>query len=170
MDEAEDFLSEILPFIESRCPNLDDITPQQDTTAAIECIGAIIKWASNMKQQERVLEVSSSVLVTISYPCHFQVLRCVRTGVSYHGKPVLAICLEDVAQQLPYPTSVFRQSVKKDGLGANNISKDFLPSTGESTIIKRGSNCRSRKCTIVLMEKLPQNMQSDILEGMSCLC
>jgi len=88
--------------------------------------------------------------------------------VSYQGKPVLAICLEDVAQLfLPYTTKAFRQCVKKDGLGATNISKDFLPSTSKSATIRRGSNCRSRKCTVVYMDELPQKMQADILEGMS---
>ena len=79
----------------------------------------------------------------------------------------MAICIEDVAKHLPHPASTFRQCVKKDGLGANNVSKDFLPSKSKSTTIKRGSNCRSRKCVVVYMDKLPQKMQSDVLEGMS---
>ena len=59
MEEAEDYLTEILQFIGgSKCPKLESNTPQQDSTAVIECIGAIIKWASNMKEQGRMFEVS----------------------------------------------------------------------------------------------------------------
>ena len=63
---------------------------------------------------------------------------------------MVAVCLEDVAQHLPYSSSVFHKCVKKDELGANNISKDFLPNTNTTnTTIKRGSNCHSRNCTVI---------------------
>ena len=81
-------------------------------------------------------------------------------------KSVVEICLEYVAQRLPYSSNVFHKCVKKDELGANNISKDFLPNTSTTnTTIKRGSNCHSRKCTTIWMDKLPQNMQNGMIEG-----
>ena len=86
MEEAEDYLTEILPFIETKCPdpNTGGIATQEGSNAVVECIGAIIKWASNMKQEDRFLEVSLFQLHSGHKINHyFQVLRSVRTGVSY---------------------------------------------------------------------------------------
>jgi len=63
MDEAEDYLDEILPFIGSRCTNseIDMLTPQRDSRVVMECIDAIVKWARIKKQQDKVFEVNSII-------------------------------------------------------------------------------------------------------------
>ena len=95
-----------------------------------------------------------------------QVLRSVRTGISYQGKPVIAMCLEDIASTLKIELDRVRHSIKESGIGKHNISKDFLPVESVNMTIKRGQNCRSRKCTVVWLENLPQVIQTSIGQGM----
>jgi hypothetical protein len=95
-----------------------------------------------------------------------QVLQSVRTGISCDGKPVAAICLEDVAEHIPFSSSTFRDAVKSNRWGKHNVSKDFLPSTATTNVvIRRGHNSRARKCTVVWIEKLPENQQITISKG-----
>ena len=71
-----------------------------------------------------------------------QVLKSVRTGISFQGRPCLAMCLED----LDIEAGKVRQCVKSSNLGKHNVAKDFLPL---SMNIKRGVNCQSRTCTVI---------------------
>lgn len=95
----------------------------------------------------------------------FQVLRSVRTGVSYHGKLTVAICLEDLAH-LNFDPAVIRRCVKDYDLGKSNVTKDFVPASSTKLIIKRGVNSYSRKCTVIWLESLPKDTQEDIVAGM----
>ena len=50
-------------------------------------------------------------------------------------------------------------------MGAHNISKDFVPIHSKDCDIRRGINNRSRKCTLVWLCTLPNDLVSLIKQG-----
>ena len=88
-----------------------------------------------------------------------------RTGITYQGKPAIGVCFDDLVQQIPVLPSVVRDYVKVAGMGKHNLSKDFLPPNSKDLIIKRASNGRSRKCTVIWMESLPPALKDTLIEG-----
>ena len=88
-----------------------------------------------------------------------------RTGITCQGKPVIGICFEDVKQHIPFTPNIVRDCIKVAGLGKHNQAKDFVPLNSTDTIIRRGSNNRSRKCTVVWLERLPSTLKETLMEG-----
>ena len=96
---------------------------------------------------------------------YLQVLRSMRSGVSFEGKQAMAICLDDIGEHLQHDCNLIRQSVKENGLGKHNVAKDFVPTDSTNCKIRRGSNSHSRKCTIIWLETLPIDLQEKVLQG-----
>ena len=88
-----------------------------------------------------------------------------RTEVSYHGKEVLAICLDDISYIFSNPTLTIRQQLKETNMGKHNIPKDFVPADSINPIIKRKINSYSRKCTVIWLDTLPQHVQEQVKRG-----
>ena len=95
-----------------------------------------------------------------------QVRQSMRSGFTdSNGKKSLGICLDDLATHLSTSSLDIRNAVKASGFGRHNIAKDFVPITSTNPTIKRGSNSRSRKCTIVWLDCLPQPLQDRLKQG-----
>jgi hypothetical protein len=89
-----------------------------------------------------------------------------RTGFSdSNGKKSLGICLDDLVSHLSSSSVEIRNAVKTSGFGRHNIAKDFVPVTSTDPAIKRGSNSRSRKCTVIWLDCLPQALQDTLKKG-----
>ena len=134
-------------------------------------------WAASLKSEGHMHEVSNcfatliDIEFTLVYACIWiiQILQCMRTGITYQGKPVIGVCFDDVTRQIPVTPAVVRDRVKGSGLGKHNISKDFLPTNSTDLTIRRGSNSRSRKCTVIWLEKLPSALKDTLMEGENIL-
>lgn len=88
-----------------------------------------------------------------------------RTETSYQGKSAVAICLDDLAGNLSYSPMAIRKAVKDGQLGRHNVSKDFVPESSTNTNIRRDSNSRSRKSTVIWLGKLPAHIKGKLQEG-----
>ena len=87
-----------------------------------------------------------------------------RTGITYQGKPIVGVCFDDVTWQIPVTVTAVRDCVKQSGLG-KHVSKDFLRTNSTGLTIRRGTNSRSRKCTVIWLEKLPPALKGTLMEG-----
>ena len=95
-----------------------------------------------------------------------QVRQSMRSGFTdSNGKKSLGICLDDLATHLSTSSLDIRNAIKASGFGRHNNAKDFVPITSTNPTIKRGSNSRSRKCTIVWLDCLPQPLQDRLKQG-----
>ena len=146
----------------------------------VQCARAWKLWQLGLllsKVKGHMHEVSNcfATLIDIEfmlvYACIWiiQILQCMRTGITYQGKPVIGVCFDDVTRQIPVTPAVVRDRVKGSGLGKHNISKDFLPTNSTDLTIRRGSNSRSRKCTVIWLEKLPSALKDTLMEGENIL-
>lgn len=88
-----------------------------------------------------------------------------RSGVSYQGKQAVAVCVDDLSAPLHISTDNVRRAVKESGCGKHNVAKDFLAIDSTNPVIKRGVNSRSRKCTVVFVDILPDSLQQKLLRG-----
>ena len=88
-----------------------------------------------------------------------------RTEVSYQGRKGLAICWDDVSGILTSTPAVVREALKSSGMGANHISRDFVPKNSSNFIIKRGTNSHSQKCSVVWVDKLPEDLAYKAKQG-----
>ena len=59
-----------------------------------------------------------------------------------------------------------KKLVKAMKYGKSNVTKDFLPLSSQSVNIKRPLNSRSRKCTIIWLDKFEDTLRERILRGM----
>ena len=84
-----------------------------------------------------------------------------RTGVSCEGKEVLAVCWDDIPKLLHSPILI-QKKIKDAKIGKHNIPKDFVPAGSPDPAIKRAVNSRSRKCTVIWLDKLPHTLQERI--------
>ena len=107
---------------------------------------------------------------TLIYDVNFGVLEQVRQSMrsgftDSNGKKSLGLCLDDLASHLSSTSLDIRNALKASGFGRHNIAKDFVPMNSSNPTIKRGSNARSRKCTIVWLDCLPQDLQDKLKRG-----
>lgn len=87
-----------------------------------------------------------------------------RTNTSVGGEEVLAVVLTDVSGQLTHPPYTIKQMIVREEWGGTE-TKDFLAPDAVSSTIIRGSNSRRRKCTVVVLAKLDDDLQKNIREG-----
>ena len=74
--------------------------------------------------------------------------------MTYQGKKVVAICLDDIGY-LSVTAAVVQKAVKDGKVGMHNVAKDFVPAASTNPDVCRGSNSRSRKCTVIWLDQLP---------------
>ena len=79
-----------------------------------------------------------------------------RSDVCVGGKQALAVVLSDVAH-LSYPITVIRKAINAGKYGQTVISKDFLQPGEDSTIVKRGTKSKRRRCDAIYMEAIDQD-------------
>ena len=102
-----------------------------------------------------VLNISTTCNIILS----FQILRFMRTNITLQGKPAVAICLDDLQTSLTATPIAIRTVAKDRNMGKHDVSKDFVPVDSKNPFIRRNSNSRSRKCTVVWLEDLPSLLQ-----------
>ena len=92
-------------------------------------------------------------------------MQSIRTGVSYQGREVLAICWDDVCHSLSESPSVIREAIKMSKMGVNHVARDFVPKNSTSSIIKRGVNSYSCKCSVLWIDTIPNDLAYKIEQG-----
>ena len=75
------------------------------------------------------------------------------------------VCLDDLASHFSSSSLDIRNAVKASGFGRHNIAKDFVPVNSTNPTIKRVTDSRSRKCTIIWLDCLPQDLQDRLKQG-----
>ena len=93
-----------------------------------------------------------------------KVLQTMRTRVTYQGKQALAICFDDISSLSVSSTEV-NKVVKTLKIGMTNLAKDFVPKSSKNPVIRRGSNSKSRKCTVIWTDKLSSTLKNRVLRG-----
>ena len=88
-----------------------------------------------------------------------------RTGVSYQGRKVLAICWDDIYHSLSESPSVIREAIKTSKMGINHVAHDFVPKNSTDSNIKRGVNSYSRKCSVLWVDVIPKDLAYEIEQG-----
>lgn len=68
-----------------------------------------------------------------------------QSDVCVGGKQALAVVLDDVAH-LTYPVTVNRKAIIAGKYGQTVISKDFLQPGEDTTVVKRGTKSKRRRC------------------------
>ena len=85
--------------------------------------------------------------------------------MTYQGKKAVAVCLDDIDTTLSSNPTAFRKAVKDGNLGKHNVSKDFVPLDSTNPTIRRETNSRSQKSTVIWLDKLPPNLQEKLQKG-----
>ena len=93
-----------------------------------------------------------------------------RTGISYQGKEVLAICLDDISSYLSSTPTKIRQAIKLAKMGNHNVAKDFVSANSNTCVVKRGVNSHSRKCTVIWLCDLPEDVRQSKKRYSQCVC
>ena len=93
-----------------------------------------------------------------------QVLQTLRSGISVQGKPAVGICLKD----LQFLSTPIKEAVKDSGLGKSGVSKDFLMPGSKLTSITREKETKSRKCTVIWLDKLEPHLKKGLVKGDKC--
>jgi len=70
-----------------------------------------------------------------------------------------------VSQILSATPAVVREALKTAKMGGNHISRDFVPKKSTSCIISRGVNSYSRKCSVVWIDTLPEDLAYKAKQG-----
>lgn len=151
LEEAEDFLTKIIPFLV--VTRDDEPTNDSSDTAdavVITSVEEIVQWAKQLRRRGTIYKVMTlqPLWLNSALPHYFfytQVLITMRTGVSCQGKEVLAICLEDMTETLPHAPSLVTKNVKAAKMGKH---KDFVPGNSTDPVIKREVNNISRYCNL----------------------
>ena len=95
---------------------------------------------------------------------YIQVLRSLRSGLSYQGRKAIAVCWDDISH-LSFPLRTIREAIKTSNIGVNHVARDFVPKDSNNAVIKRGNNSYSRKCSIIWTDTLPQDLVAKAKEG-----
>ena len=99
-DEIGEFLQEIYPLLYKETPGSTASMLQVSEHKHVICqlLTEVIEWAKKLVEAGHLYKVRGC-----SYPWptrftffSFQVLRTVRTGITYQGKRAVAICLDDL--------------------------------------------------------------------------
>ena len=82
---------------------------------------------------------------------------------TYMGKEeVLAVVLEDCGIW-PHSCAEIKMSVEASGSGQyKKMSRDFFVPNAVTTTITRGRNARKRKCCLIKLSHLPENLRSQL--------
>lgn len=76
----------------------------------------------------------------------------------------MAVCWDDISH-LSAASAIIREALKSSKMGVNHVAHDFVPKHSTNCIIKRGHNSYSRKCSILWIDALPQNLAHEIEQG-----
>ena len=87
-----------------------------------------------------------------------------RTADTYMRKEeVVAVVLENVAFGLTHSCAEIKMSVEASGSGQyKKMSRDFLVPNAVTTTITRGRNAWKRKCCLIKLSHLPENLHSQL--------
>ena len=164
-EEIGEFLLEIYPLLhrESHADTASSSKISEHQHMVEQVLTEVIDWAAELVEGGYLYEVS----VHLSLPHNtlsFQVLRTVRTGVTYQGRKAVAICLDDLPQ-VSTSSRDSQRAVKEGNLGKHNVAKDFVPPNSTDIVIRRGCNSKSRKCTVIWLDQLPSEIVKGLLQG-----
>lgn len=89
-----------------------------------------------------------------------------RTDVKVNGHTVLAVVLNDIQESLRHRVATIRQAIIREGDGETFIAKDFLCKEDVvSKSVVRNRNSVRRKCDVIYMYKLDEDVQDQLLNG-----
>ena len=109
------------------------------------------------------LEFSSVLIDLVPFPS--QILHFLRIDLSVASRPVLLVVLADdsVARFLTHPVTTVRKALTNGKFGLVNIAKDFLsPDDSSAKIVARGTNSYRRKCDVMFLDTLPNDVVSNL--------
>ena len=79
---------------------------------------------------------------------------------------MLAICLDDLVDHcFSVSPEVLQKGVNTANVGKHGITKDIVPLGSHNPHISQKGNSHSRKCTVVVLEKLSGELKSKLLKG-----
>ena len=91
-----------------------------------------------------------------------------RTDCLMEGDEVVAIVLDDVSEEITFSCAEVKASILAGGFGEyRKMARDFLSVSANTTIIKRGRSDRKRKCCVIKLKRLPQDVQARLKSGKS---
>ena len=93
-----------------------------------------------------------------------------RTETELQGREILAIWVKGCVPYVSEDYSRFTNAIKKSRMGKNGEKRDFLKTNLQETHITQGGNNIRRSCTVVFLDKLPQELKVKLKESTQCLC
>lgn len=102
-------------------------------------------------------------------------LRYIRTGCTVASsdsdgddeqREVVAVVFEDVASVISVSLKVVKERILSAKIGkTKKIKKDFLAPTANTAVIVRKKSALGRKCCVVWLDTLPDDLQKKLRSG-----